>query len=146
MGRRREIEGFVKQKLARGGPKQIFTPHHFCDSHFGIIDRDGELVGRQLIVPPNDEIAEIASRFERMRTGSTIDKADLPTVRNPKTPIHLPTGQFLGREISVATSPWIYWLVIGGMRRVQSLHHIAPRAEAGINQSRVAKFFERLFV
>ena len=58
----RELEGFIKKELARGGEKEIRAANHFGDLHGGIVESAGELVGGEIIMTPDEEITEVVSR------------------------------------------------------------------------------------
>src|SRR2546423_10567546 len=108
-GRRRDVEGFVKQTLARGGTQQIFAAHNFGDSHFGIIDHDSELVRRKFVVTPDDKIAEMPACFEGMRAGPSVVESNLASVWNTETPIHLAASQISFGVIAIAAGARVSW-------------------------------------
>ena len=59
----KQAESTIEQQLAKGRDKQIFTAHDFADLHCGVIHRCRELIGWYIVASPNDEIAEIATRY-----------------------------------------------------------------------------------
>jgi hypothetical protein len=67
---------FIKKQLPGGGKEQIGSPDHLGNLHGGIVDGTGELVGREVIVAPEDEIAKIPPRDEFLRAAGKIDKSD----------------------------------------------------------------------
>jgi len=48
-----------QKNLPRRRLQQIGPTHDFRDAHGGIVDNDGQLVGRHIVAPPNDKIAEV---------------------------------------------------------------------------------------
>jgi hypothetical protein len=146
MPRRLEVKSFIKKKLSRGRAKQIFAPHNLGDLHLRIINDNGKLVGRQIVVSPDDKIPEVAASFKRMRTGATVVERDLASIGHAKTPVDLPPLQFVGSELPIATRARIDRSVIRSMRSIQRLHDIAPGTDAGEYETRSTKPFEGSFV
>jgi hypothetical protein len=84
---RGETEDLVEQQLASGRFKQVLATDNFGDGHGGIVDDNGELIGGEVIVTPNDEIPEIAAGDEMLWAKSKIDEGNGFAIRNLKTPI-----------------------------------------------------------
>ena len=72
--RRRQIQRAIEMELPESGPEQVRSPHHFGQLEGGVIDHDGQLVGRHVILSPDYEIAKLVSRKGPLRPGSLIEK------------------------------------------------------------------------
>src|SRR2546426_711836 len=57
--RRWGLKRAIEQELARGGFEQIRAAHHFRDVHRSIVHDHGKLIGGNVIVPPDHEVAKI---------------------------------------------------------------------------------------
>ena len=77
----------VKKNLPRRGDQQVGSANHLRDSHHRIIRDYGELIGGNIIVTPDDEVAEILSGRELLRAEVAIVEADDFAVRNLEAPI-----------------------------------------------------------
>ena len=55
----RQAEQSCQQDLARGRVRKVSTPHHLAYPLRGIIDHNGELVGRSAVVAAHDEIVHL---------------------------------------------------------------------------------------
>ena|SRR6266542_1284643 len=93
-GGRGKAERVVKQKLARGGDKQIGSADNFGDSHGGIVHDNRQLIRGNVVVPPNDEIAEISSSHEALLAQVTIHEVNNFAVRDAETPTELTICDF----------------------------------------------------
>src|SRR5437867_11950240 len=81
-GGRGKAERAIEQKLPRGGCEQIGAADDFRDSHGGIVHHNRELIGGNIVVPPNDEIAEISSGNEVLLALATIHETNDLAVRD----------------------------------------------------------------
>jgi hypothetical protein len=54
-----QAEQSCQQDLARGRVRKISTPHHLAYPLRGIIDHDGELIGRSAVVAAHDEVVHL---------------------------------------------------------------------------------------
>jgi len=121
---RSPAQGAIQEQLAGGGLQQIRAADDFGDSHFGIVDGDGELICRHVIVAPDDEVAEIAPCAESLMAEMKVEKTELLAIRHSTTPAH--TGRIIEfYSISArAASPGINRLIIrmvwraGGLREI----------------------------
>ena len=52
-------EGAIEENLAGRGKEQVGAPHHFSDAHRRVVHDHGEWVGRDLVVPADDEIPKV---------------------------------------------------------------------------------------
>ena len=87
---RLQAERAVKQKLTGRGQKEISAADDFGDSHRGVVHDHGELVRRHIVVPPDDEIAEIFSRHELLRSELAIGEGNDLAVGDAETPGEFP--------------------------------------------------------
>ncbi len=85
---RRETEGAVEQELAGGGPDEIGTANNFRDAHGGVIDDDGELVGGDIVSPPDEEVTEIATSDKALRAEVLVEELDGFSVGHSESPVH----------------------------------------------------------
>jgi hypothetical protein len=97
-----------------------------------------ELVGREIIVTPNDEIAEVTSGGERLRAESEVMEADGFAVRNTEAPIHACAGWNFVNAFGAAGSG-INRFFFALMRCLQCAEDILARASARIQEARGLK-------
>jgi hypothetical protein len=86
--RRGQFQGAIEQQLAEGRAEQIGAAHHLGDPLGGVIDHDGELVGRNVVLSPDDEIAKVEAGDGPLRPGALIEKLQRFFLGNAKTPGH----------------------------------------------------------
>jgi len=86
-GGRRRFQGAIEQQLPRGGDQQVRAPHHFGDSHGGVIHHHRQLIGGQIIVPPNHKIAEILPGLEFLTSEKAVLKTNRLALRHKKPPV-----------------------------------------------------------
>ncbi len=87
----------IKQKLPRRRKQQIFAPHHLGNFHGRIVHHTGQLIGRNVIVPPHDKIPEIFSGNERFLAKILISKCHRFAIGRTEAP-----GKFCAFDLSVA--------------------------------------------
>lgn len=85
--RRPEFERAVKKKLPESRAQQIRSGNHFGDFHLGVIDHDGELIGRNVVLSPDDKIAKLDFSYGSLRPGALIVKLQCFAFRNTETPV-----------------------------------------------------------
>jgi hypothetical protein len=85
--RRREAEGAVEQKLTGGGAKEVFAADGLSDLHGGIVNDDGELIGGQVVLTPDDEIAEVLAGDELLWAEMTVGEGDGLPVGDVESPV-----------------------------------------------------------
>ena len=56
---RRRLERTIKKELPEGRMEEVRPAHHFSDLHFRVIDYDRELISRNIVFAPDDEIAKV---------------------------------------------------------------------------------------
>ena len=81
-GGSRQTEGAIEQNLPGGGFEKIFAADDFRDPHCRVIHDHGELVRRGIVVPPDDEIAEVFAGDELLRAAMTVHERDSFAVGN----------------------------------------------------------------
>jgi hypothetical protein len=153
----------VKQHLPRRRLQQIGAPHHFRDAHRRIIRNACQLIARRPVAPPDQEISEIYSCREPLRSQIPVHKLDGLAIGNPKPPVQ-PAG-IISRfgcefENALANSRWtarsrinrlVIWILTARirpaprtlMRSAQRRRQIPPRTAAWIDESAFAQPFPR---
>ena len=86
--RRGQFQGAIEQQLAEGRAEQIGAAHHLGDPLGGVIDHDSELVGRNVVFSPDNEIAKIKAGDGPLQTGELVEKLQRFFFGNAKTPGH----------------------------------------------------------
>jgi len=76
IGGDRQPERAGQQDLAGGGSQQVSATDHFGDTHGGVIRHDRELVGRDIVAPPDHEIPEILAGHEALRALAKVGEGD----------------------------------------------------------------------
>ena len=71
-----------KQNLPRRRLQQIGPAHNFGDPHRSIVDHNRQLVGRNIIAPPHNEVPKIAPRHHPLRPQMQIGETRSP--RHPE--------------------------------------------------------------
>ena len=142
--RRGYFESAIQEQLPEGRAQKVGAAHHFGDAHGGVIHHDCELIGRDVVFAPYDEIAEVDARDRALRPGRSIKKLQGFALGNAKAPGH--ARGILGsnnRQVSGPAGARVERLLILGMGRAGCVQHIATRAIAGIDQAAVAQFLPR---
>ena len=85
--RRWETQRAVKEQLAGRRSEEIRTADDFGDLHGGVIHHNGELIGRDVVVPPDNEISEIIPGNKPLRAEMAIRESDDLAVRDAKAPV-----------------------------------------------------------
>ncbi len=149
--RRRNAERLREQELARGGAQQVASAHHLGDAHRIVVGDDGELIGGNVITPPDDEVAEIIARCEVLLAEMQIAEGDGAALRHAEAPVVAARIVGGGSDATIAASAWIVRFVIGGsgrvrclMRGLRGLRQIFARARAGVNSAGIAQLLPRL--
>ncbi len=161
--RRPQPERTEHQKLPSRRLQQVRAAHNFGDAHSCIVDHDRELICRDIIAAPYDEVSEIAPRDHPLRPEVQISERDLLAVAHAKPPVHAcRLGVFhctcgdgrLGRLAKAKPSTpmhadrWttpagIHWLVIHVIRRSRRLRHVFSRANTRINHAEIPQLSPR---
>ena len=85
--RRRQTQRPIKQQLPRRARQQIRAAHDLGDLHRRVVNNAGELIRRNIIVPPHHKIAKVLSGHEFLFAVISIGEGNGLAVRNAKTPI-----------------------------------------------------------
>jgi hypothetical protein len=72
--------------LPRGASEQILTANHFADLHGSVVHYAGELVGGNIVVPPDHEIPDVFSGDERLWAKIVIGEGDGFAIGNTEAP------------------------------------------------------------
>src|SRR5438093_6432966 len=86
-GRRRKAERAIEQNLTRRGGEQIGAAHYFGDPHGGVVHDNRQLIGGNVVMSPDDEIAEILSGNEALLSQVTVHEGNGLAVRDAETPV-----------------------------------------------------------
>ena len=86
--RRGQLERAIEQQLPEGRAQQIGAAHHLGDALSSVIHGDGKLVGRDIVLSPDYEIAKVDAGDGVLSSGAVIEKLQRFTFRNAKTPVH----------------------------------------------------------
>ena len=76
----------IKQKLPRRADEQIRATHHLGDLHRRVIRNTRELIGRNIVMPPDDKIAKIFSSHEFLCSIISVRERNRLAVGNAETP------------------------------------------------------------
>ena len=71
-GGRGPAEREVEEKLAGGGDEEVLAADDLGDLHGVIVHGAGELITGEIVVTPDDEVAEIAGGRELLRTETEV--------------------------------------------------------------------------
>ena len=86
----------IKQELPGSGDEQIRAAHDFADSHGRVVHDGGELIGRNVVMPPDNEIPKVLSSDECLPSQISILEGDAFSIRNPETPTAMSGGSGIG--------------------------------------------------
>ena len=86
--RRRQLQDAIEKQLAKSRAEQVRAAHDFGDPLGGVVDHDGELVGRNVVLSPNDEIAKVEAGDGPLQPGALVEKLHRFVLRNAKSPVH----------------------------------------------------------
>jgi hypothetical protein len=82
-----QIQRPVKQDLPRRAHQQVFTAYHLGDLHGRVVEYTGELIRRNVVMPPDDKITKMPAGDELLWPKIPVGERNNFTVRNAKTPI-----------------------------------------------------------
>ncbi len=102
VGRFRQAEQSLQVQLGRGQVEQIGTADDLGHPLFGIVDHHSELVGKQAVGTPDDEITEVTSEVELMSAKVAVLKADDRT-RSAQSG----RGGTVTAPYARSTTPWV---------------------------------------
>ena len=75
-------KGALQEDLAGGGFEEVAAADYFGDVGVGVVDHTGELVGRQAVFAPDEEVSEVGPGFEGLWAEVFIFEADNRFVGN----------------------------------------------------------------
>ena len=81
-----QLQGAIEQQLAEGRAEQIGAAHHLGDPLGSVIDHDGELVGRNVVLSPDDEITKVEAGHGALQPSAQIEKLQHFVLGNAKAP------------------------------------------------------------
>ena len=84
--RRAQAKRTAEQNLPRGADEQIRTAYDFADLHGCIVNDTDELVGGNIVRPPDHEIAEVLSGDERLRAKIVVGEGNGFAIGNAEAP------------------------------------------------------------
>ncbi len=131
-----------KQELAKGARDEVRTPHDLGDLHRRVVCSAGELVTRQIILSPNEEVTEVHARDRPLGPEATIAKLHGLSVRDTESPVHAGTMVLGNSRQSRAAGAGVERLFDALMRRTEGAQNILPRAGAGIDETAGAQALE----
>ena len=143
VGWRGKIEGAVEEDLAGSGFEEVATAQYFGDGGVGVVDNAGELVARETVLAPDEEVAEIFACSEGLGAKVAICEGYRCTVGNSKTVVR---GGFqgvrgrVGGAAMAAVDKLVVGVFMGGM------HHageVLTAAGAGVNVALFEQLVER---
>ena len=74
--RRGEAQQLMQPDLTRGRAQQIAAAHNFGDTLKGVVDHDGQLVGKHAVRAANDEVAALGGQVLGAFALQTIGKGN----------------------------------------------------------------------
>ena len=112
----REAKRAVEQNLARGGLEQVCSADNFGDAHGCVVGDAGQLITRNAVAAPDDEVAEVFAGDEALVAQVEIIEFDGFAVRDAKAPVG--GRRFLiCRRISLRVGPGKWWTAGAGPAR-----------------------------
>jgi hypothetical protein len=94
--RRRQVQRTINQQLPEGGKQQILSTNNFCYLHGRIVNDHSELISRQIVSPPDDEVTKVFSRDRVLGTETSNSIFTLSGTRKRQF-----TGGFVTAELDV---------------------------------------------
>ena len=90
--RRHRLERTIKKELPEGGMEEVRAAHHLGDLHFAVIDYDSELISRNIVFAPDDEIAKVNAGDSALWSERPIEELQSFPLWHAGAPVH--TGRF----------------------------------------------------
>ncbi len=85
----REAEGAIEKKLPGGREQEVSAANDFGDLHGGIVCNHGELIGGNIVRPPDNEIAKVFAGGELLRTKMAVGERNDFTIGHAEPPTEL---------------------------------------------------------
>lgn len=124
----------VDQKLAGSARQQVCSAHDFRYLRRCVVNNHRELISRNVIMPPDDEVTKILSSYKLLLTLVTVHKGNYFPIRNPKTPVDAP-AQLSARAFFQTTRARINRFIFTSVRCAQCPQNVLPGARARIDMS-----------
>lgn len=137
--RRLFAEGAVKQELAGGADEQVGAADNFGDAHSDIVHDAGKLIGGNVVIAPDDKVAEVAPRNELLRAAVSVAERDDFAVGYAEAPAEFPIPDF-GFSQFPAGAGVKGLFIVGGVGSAGGGQEVFARADAGVNVSGVFEF------
>jgi hypothetical protein len=77
----------INKYLPGSGRQKILPSNDFCDPHGEIVHDHRQFVGRNVLPIPNEKISKISQSHTSNTAAIPIDKLDLLSIRNAKSPV-----------------------------------------------------------
>lgn len=152
--RNRPLQRTVEQDLPGGAHQQVRAANNLRNFHRRVINHTSQLVRRNIVVPPDYEIAKIGPGFKRLHATTSIVKRNILPVGHPKSPTH--SGQGPGRDRlrsarRVCNNRWwplvaagsrIQEFILAHMRCAGGLMNVFPGARARINETALPQYLK----
>jgi hypothetical protein len=149
--RLRQAESAKKKHLSSGGAKKVRSPNDLRYVHRGVVDDNGELVGRHVISTPDHEITEVAAGDKFLGTELQVVESDALTIGNAEAPVQ--SGGIVCIARFLAAAAGIDGLVVRGLgqsgsilvRSLGGLREVFARTRARVDGSaahKIAPCFE----
>ena len=136
-GRGLPAEGTIEQQLTGGREEEVGPADDFGDAHGMVVGDDGEFVGREAVLPPDEEITEVATGDEGLRALERIDERDGLAIRDAEAPVRLAgfAGLASGAERSAQGGRKDRLSIILGMRGRQAAFDVLTGLVARIDRT-----------
>ena len=85
--RRCEVESAIEQQLASCGLEEVLAADDFGNAHGCIINHHGKLIRRDVVMPPDNEVAEVFAGYELLGSASAIHEGDDFAIGNAEAPV-----------------------------------------------------------
>ena len=124
--------------MASGGHEEVCPADDFGDLHGAVVGHAGELVGREIVMAPDDEVAKVAASDEGLSAEGEILEMDCLTIGYAEAPVDACTRRDFFDALLAAGSR-IHRFFFALVRRLECAQNILTRAGARINKARIAQ-------
>ena len=76
IGRRPDTQGLIDEQLPRRRRQQVLAAHDFGDAHRVIVHGDGQVVGWQVVISPDNKIAKVPAGDKALGAEAAVFKSD----------------------------------------------------------------------
>jgi hypothetical protein len=130
----------VNEKLPTGREEQVLSADNLRDFHGNVVHDDGKFVGWNVVAPPDDKIAEVATGNPFEQASCKIGEADGFIIGNAEAPVDssgfIPPAGGIGRR---APFRRIDWLDVGLVWGQSGVGEIAAGATAWVDPSAISE-------